>query len=106
MRMRMYGSRLRKRCRTSTCPSAGSASSTSTRRKLSARASPSGRDASWIWRFVIVMGGLFGAASVGRVGSLDALAARGQPLQELERAGRVREQQALGVEQRRLAERV
>src|SRR5690349_4690353 len=71
MRPRMYGSRLRKWCRTSTWPSCSGGVSDATRRKLVVLASPCGRLSSRIWRFLgmAVSWFLVGADHVERLGA-------------------------------------
>src|SRR6478752_1948472 len=96
MRPRMYGSRLRKWCLTSTWPSPGVPTGCSTRRKLSVLASPLGRETRWIWWLMSAMA----TPSVGRVEALDALAARRQALQVLERPGRMGDELAARIDQR------
>src|SRR2546421_9130734 len=101
MRPRMYGSSDRKWCRTSTWPSRSAGTGASTRRKLSTPASPLGRDTRWICLLVAMVDVL----SIGSVEPLELASAGGQRLEVLEGAGRVRDQLALVVQERALAER-
>src|SRR5690242_19562602 len=103
MRPRMYGSRLRKWWRTSTWPSPGVPTGFSSSRKLSAVASPLGRETRWICRLICAMV-RSPLQSVGSVRPLDALAARGQSLEVLERSRRMRDELAVAVDERGFAE--
>src|SRR5437868_13919168 len=91
MRPRMYGSSDRKWFRTSTWPSASAGTSVSTRRKLSAVASPCGRDARTICLLMVMMFPL----SVGGIEPLELTPAGRQRLQVLERARGVRHERAV-----------
>src|SRR5438105_3999265 len=95
MRPRMYGSRLRKWWRTSTCSSCNGGVSPVASLKLLATASPCGR----LSRTICLFCGMAASCSIGGndVERVHALRAGGQALHVLEGAGRMRARLALGV---------
>src|SRR6476469_4684005 len=89
MRPRMYGATDMNVLRTTTSPSAGSATSTSTSRKSSGTGRPTGRRASWISRAVWAIARRYPARAmafrVTRVSELEDIAAAGIHLRPLRR---------------------